>query len=85
MVTKIHEFRNNEWYKENELHTSVKAMSSAGLKEMASKIFANGTIEREEIVYGTTNVFTVKCDGMPIKYIVKVDCFKVEEIIEIAG
>ncbi len=85
MITTIHEFRNNEWYTENELLTSVKAMSSEELKKMATKIFENGTIEKEEMVQGTTNCFTVKCNGFPIKYIVKIDCFKVSEIIEIVG
>lgn len=84
-MTKIHQFRNNEWYKENEHLTSTKAMSSEELKKMAAKIFENGTIVEEDINYGTTNCFTVKCEGMPIKYIVKIDCFKVEEIIEIVG
>lgn len=84
-MTRIHEFRNKEWYTENELLTDVKAMTSEELKKMAKGIFENGTIEKEEICYGTTNLFTVKCDGLPIKYVVKIDCFKVSEIIEIIG
>jgi hypothetical protein len=60
-------------------------MSSEELKEMAAKIFENGTVVKEDIYYGTTNCFEVKCAGMPIKYIVKINCFKVEEIIEIIG
>ena len=75
-MTKIYEYRNSKW------ETGDKARTQEQLKKMATKIFENGTIKSEDIYYGTTNVFTVICKDLPIKYIVKIDCFEVEEIIE---
>lgn len=75
-MTKIYEYRNDRW------ETGDKARPQEQLKEMAAKIFRNGTIKSEEIYYGTTNVFTVICKELPIKYIVKIDCLEIEEIIE---
>lgn len=75
-MTKIYEYRNNRW------ETGDKARTQEQLKEMATKIFENGKIKSEEICYGTTNIFTMICKDLPIKYIVKINCFEVEEIIQ---
>lgn len=80
-MTRIYEFRNSRWQEPNELLTSMRVMASEELKNMAEKIFLNGKIEKEE-AYATENQFTVRAEGLPIKYIVKIDCLEVNEIIE---
>lgn len=82
-MTKIQEWRNNEWQPENELLTSVKPTNPEELKIMASEIFKNGKITKHEFI--SQDVFTVEKDGLPIKYIIKINNLKVEEIIEIIG
>ena len=82
-MTKVYEYRNIAINGDYECLPSVRAMTGEQLGEMAKKIFANGRIEKEEVVYKAENCFTVKCDGMPIRYIVKIDCLEVSEIIEL--
>lgn len=84
MATKTYEYRNSNWYK-NEGLVSVKAKTSEELHKMAEKIFANGKIKSAKNYYDTTISFEVVCVGLPIKYIVKIDCGEVQEIIEVIG